>query len=145
MLHHYWIQRRLVVKTLVPGCEPQRKSVVDLLSNGLPPLPPSRRRRGLLKEQKLQLPPRRAEVEPLLIWGIGGRHALADLRAERFPAPVLLRRDESVLIPARAHRALKGRSPSHGTGCRQPFHEQISNEYMDQVVTERNLAGAARA
>src|ERR1017187_698709 len=89
MLNHYRTQGRQVVKTLVPGCKPQRKSVVDLLSNGLPTLPPRRRRRGLLEEQELQLPPRWAEVEPPLVWRIRGGHAPADLRAERLPAPVL--------------------------------------------------------
>src|ERR1017187_1494764 len=128
MLNHYRTQGRQVVKTLVPGCKPQRKSVVDLLSNGLPSLPPSRRRRGLLEEQELQLPPRRAEVEPLLIWCIGDGHALADLRGERFPAPVLLRRRvrlDSRERPPRVKREIA--VPWHR--LQQPLHEKISNEY----------------
>jgi hypothetical protein len=45
MIDHDRVQRRLIVKALVPGCKPLRKSRVDLLSKGHPTYPPGGRRR----------------------------------------------------------------------------------------------------
>ena len=98
MLDHHRVQRRLIMQTLVPGFEPPRESGVDLFAKRLPPVSPTRWRRSFLMEQKLQLPPNRAEIEPLLEWGVQRRQAVTDLRTERIP-PASLRCERVRLDP----------------------------------------------